>query len=56
MTRSARCADGLAQKYTLVHAASSLADRPGNVDSMADSPEAHRVATERVRPLNTPLK
>jgi len=48
MTRSARCADGLAQKYTLVH--------PGNVDSMADSPEAHRVATERVRPLNTPLK
>jgi hypothetical protein len=31
-----------------------LTDRSGNFDSMADSPEAHRKATERVRTLEIP--
>jgi hypothetical protein len=39
-----------------MHAASLLTDRPGNFDSMADSPEAHRAATERVRSLEIPPK
>ena len=39
------------QAQALMYAASMLTDRSGNFDSMADSPEAHRAATERVRPL-----
>jgi flavin-dependent dehydrogenase len=42
------------QAQTLMYAASLLTDRSGNFDSMADSPEAHRAATERVRPLEIP--
>jgi flavin-dependent dehydrogenase len=44
------------QAQALMYAASLLTDRSGNFDSMADSPEAHRAASERVRPLNIPLK
>ena len=43
------------QAQALMYAASLLTDRSGNFDSMADSPEAHRAAAERVRPLDTPL-
>jgi flavin-dependent dehydrogenase len=42
------------QAQALMYAASLLTDRSGNFDSMADSPEAHRAATERVRPLEIP--
>ena len=42
------------QAQALMYAASMLTDRSGNFDSMADSPEAHRAATERVRPLEIP--
>jgi flavin-dependent dehydrogenase len=42
------------QAQALMYAASMLTDRSGNFDSMADSPEAHRAATERVRPLDIP--
>jgi hypothetical protein len=44
------------QAQALMYAASLLTDRSGNFDSMADSPAAHRAATERVRPLDIPLK
>jgi len=44
------------QAQALMYAASLLTDRSGNFDSMADSPEAHRAATERVRSLETQLK
>jgi len=44
-----------AQAQALMYAASMLTDRSGNFDSMADSPEAHRAAIERVRPLKNPL-
>jgi hypothetical protein len=39
-----------------MYAASKLTDRSGNFDSMADSPEAHRTASERIRSLDIPLK
>ncbi len=42
------------QAQALMYAASLLTDRSGNFDSMADSPEAHRAATERVRPIEIP--
>jgi len=42
------------QAQALMYAASMLTDRSGNFDSMADSPEAHRKATERVRTLELP--
>jgi flavin-dependent dehydrogenase len=42
------------QAQALMYAASMLTDRSGNFDSMADSPEAHRKATERVRTLEIP--
>ncbi len=42
------------QAQALMYAASMLTDRSANFDSMADSPEAHRAATERVRPLEVP--
>jgi flavin-dependent dehydrogenase len=44
------------QAQALMYAASLLTDRSGNFDSMADSPEAHRAATERVRSLEIPPK
>jgi flavin-dependent dehydrogenase len=45
-----------AQAQALMYAASMLTDRSGNFESMADSPEAHRAAAERVRPLEIPPK
>ena len=42
------------QAQALMYAASMLTDRSANFDSMADSPEAHRAAAERVRPLEVP--
>jgi flavin-dependent dehydrogenase len=42
------------QAQALMYAASMLTDRSGNFDSMADSPEAHKAATERVRALEIP--
>jgi flavin-dependent dehydrogenase len=42
------------QAQALMYAASMLTDRSDNFDSMADSPEAHRAATERVRALEIP--
>lgn len=44
------------QAQALMYAASKLTDRSGNFDSMADSPEAHRAASERIRSLDIPLK
>ena len=44
------------QAQALMYAASLLTDRSGNFDSMADSPKAHRAASERVRPLDIPLE
>jgi len=44
------------QAQALMYAASMLTDRSANFDSMADSPEAHRAASERVRPLEIPPK
>ena len=44
------------QAQALMYAASKLTDRSGNFDSMADSSEAHRAATERVRSLEIPPK
>ena len=44
------------QAQALMYAASKLTDRSGNFVSMADSPEAHRAATERVRSLEIPPK
>jgi hypothetical protein len=42
------------QAQALMYAASMLTDRSGNFESMADSPDAHRAATERVRRLAVP--
>ena len=44
------------QAQALMYAASMLTDRSGNFDSMADSPEAHRAAAERVRLLEIPSR
>jgi flavin-dependent dehydrogenase len=42
------------QAQALMYAASMLTDRSRNFDSMANSPDAHRAATERLHPLNIP--
>jgi len=44
------------QAQALMYAASMLTDRSGNFDSMANSPEAHRAAAQRVRPLEIPQR